>query len=158
MQHDHASPEIHSEILPSSSTTIIPDTDDIDQEVSTGLGALILDNSDVELDSHQVLGDVSERDIDDESRALGVEIIGEIPTEYPLIQSRVLKDPFHVFNMIYIPRAHGLIYDFAHALHDAIFIPDKDDKDRISVFSVSINPPQTWATLLCYYPSFLWKH
>ena len=37
--------------------------------------------------------DISEKDIDDESRALGLEI-GEIPTEYPLIQSRVLKDPF----------------------------------------------------------------
>ena len=32
--------------------------------------------------------DVSEKDIDDESRALGLKI-GEIPTEYPLIQSRV---------------------------------------------------------------------
>ena len=94
-----------------SATAIIPDmaVDDIDQEASTGLGVLISDNSDVELGSHQVLGDVSERDIDDESRALGLEIIGKIPTEYPPIQSRVLKDTFHVFNMIYIPRAHGLI-------------------------------------------------
>ena len=60
--------------------------------------------------------------------------------------------------MIYIPRAHGLLYDFAHALHDAMFIPDKEDKDRISVFAASLDPPQTWATLLCYRPSFLWKH
>jgi hypothetical protein len=59
--------------------------DDIDQEASTGLGALISDNSDVEFGSHQVLGDIGERDIDDETRALGLKIIGEIPTEYPLI-------------------------------------------------------------------------
>ena len=32
--------------------------------------------------------DISEKDIDDESRALRLKI-GEIPTEYPLIQSRV---------------------------------------------------------------------
>ena len=83
--------------------------DDVDQEASTGLGALISDNPDVELGSHQVLGDISERDIDDESGALGLEIISEIPTEH-LIQSRVLKDPFHVFNMIYISKAHGLLY------------------------------------------------
>jgi hypothetical protein len=54
--------------------------------------------------------------------------------------------------MIYIPRGHGLLYDFAHALHDAMFIPDKEDKDRISVFAASLDPPQTWATLLCYCP------
>ena len=150
MQHDYTSPEILSENLPSSSTAIIPDmtVDDVDQEASTGLGALISDNSDVELGSHQVLGDTSERDIDDESRALGLEIIGEIPTEYPLIRSGVLKDPFRVFNMIYIPRAHGLLYDFTHALCDAMFIPDKEDKDRISVFAASLDPPQTWATLI----------
>jgi len=55
IQHDHTSPEILSEHLPSSSTAIIPDmaVDDVDQEASTGLGALILDNTDVELGSHQ---------------------------------------------------------------------------------------------------------
>ena len=85
MQHDHTSPEIFSEHLPSSSTVIIPDmaVDDIDEEASTGLGGLILDNSDVELGSDQGLSDISERDINDESRALGMKI-GEIPTEYPL--------------------------------------------------------------------------
>ena len=30
------------------------------------------------------LSDISEKDVDDESRALGLKI-GEIPTEYPLI-------------------------------------------------------------------------
>ena len=60
--------------------------------------------------------------------------------------------------MIYISRAHSLFYDFAHALCDAMFILDKEDKDRISVFAASLDPPQTWATLLRYRPSFLWKH
>ena len=38
IQHDHTSPEILSEYLPSSSTAIIPDmaVDDVDQEASTG--------------------------------------------------------------------------------------------------------------------------
>ena len=83
---NHTSPEILSEHLPSSSTVIIPDmaVNAVDQEASTGLGALISDNSDVELGSHQGLSDISERDIDDESRALVLKI-GEIPTEYPLI-------------------------------------------------------------------------
>ena len=42
--------------------------------------------------------------------------------------------------MIYIPRAHSLLYGFAHTLHDAMFIPDKEDKDRISVFIASLVP------------------
>ena len=132
IQHDHTSPKILSEHLPSSSTVIILDmaVDDVDQEASTGLG------------------------VDDESRAFRLKI-GEIPTEYPLIQSRVLKDPCHIFNMIYISKACGLLYDFAHALHDAMFILDKEDKDIISVFPVSLDPPRAWATLLCYHPSFL---
>ena len=162
MQHDHASPEIPFENLPSSSTPIVPDieVDDVDQEASMGLGALISDNSDVELESHQALNNISEREVDNKSKALGLEILGENPTEYPLIQSRVLKDPFHVFNMIYVPRAHGLLYDFAHALCDAMFIPDKMDKDRIDVFffAAHLDPSQTWKILLHYHPSFLWKH
>ena len=88
------------------------------------------------------VSDISEKYIDDESRALGLKI-GEIPTEYHLIQSRVLKDPFHVFNMIYISKACGLLYNFVHAFCDAMFILDKKDKDRISVFPASLDPPQT---------------
>jgi len=30
--------------------------------------------------------------------------------------------------MFYISAAHGLLYEFAIALHDAIFIPDQTDK------------------------------
>ena len=52
--------------------------------------------------------------------------------------------------MIYILKGHGLLYDFSHALCDAIFISDKEDKDRISTYAASLDPPQTWAVFLCY--------
>jgi len=45
--------------------------DDTEQENSTELGALISDNFDVELDSQCM-----QRNIDEESRTLGLEIIG----------------------------------------------------------------------------------
>ena len=148
--------DISSENLQSFNLPVIPDLQaDAEQETSTGLGTLMSDDGDIEPDSQCMLGD--NNDVDDESKAIGLEIIGEMPIEYPLIRSRVLKDPFHVFNMIYIPKGHGLLYDFAHALHDAIFIPDKEDKDRIGAFAASLDPPQTWATFLRYRASFLWK-
>ena len=55
IQNDHTSPEILSEHLPSFSTAIIPDmaVDDVDQEASTELGALFLNNEDDELGSPQ---------------------------------------------------------------------------------------------------------
>jgi 3'-5' exonuclease len=161
IDHDH--PNTSDELFEksqSSSTLIMPypPADDTEQETSMAVGALISDDFDVEPDSQCKLSEASKGDIDDESNALGMEIIGEMPSNYPLIRSRVLKDPFHVFNMIYIPKGHGLLYNFAHALRDAIFIPDKEDKDRISAYAASLDPPQTWAVFLRYCASFLWKH
>jgi len=50
--------------------------------------------------------------IDGASAALGMKLLGTIPkapeTWDNQIRSHVLKDPFHVFNMFYISRCHGL--------------------------------------------------
>jgi 3'-5' exonuclease len=88
IEHNHPSiPEISSEDLQPSSTSVIPDlqADDTEQEASTELGTLISDNHDIELGSQYMLSETNEIDIDNESRALGLEIIGEMPTQYPLI-------------------------------------------------------------------------
>jgi hypothetical protein len=77
---------------------------------------------------------------------------------FPKIRSRVLKDVFHVFNMLYISRTHGLCVAFSRALRDAIFIPDKDDKQRIIVWGSLQNPPKTWAQILTQTPAWLWRH
>ncbi|KAF8057819.1 hypothetical protein FPV67DRAFT_1394478, partial [Lyophyllum atratum] len=72
------------------------------------------------------------------------------------IRSRSLKDPFHVFNMFYISAAHGLLRDFAVALRDTIFIPDRADKSRIIAWAQAQNPPKTWDDILARNACWLW--
>ncbi len=89
----------------------------------------------------------------------GRAILGLIPIEWPSATcSRVLKNPFHVFNMLYIPWGHGLRFEFANTLWDAIFIPNKDDKDRIETWAASFNPPTLFEKLKQSSPKILWKH
>jgi hypothetical protein len=81
------------------------------------------------------------RDTDKTSRALGDQILGSNPVVWDTtIHSRVLKDPFHVFNMFYISRRHGLRREFARELRNAIFIDDKDDKAHINAWGAIQNP------------------
>ncbi|KAG5645306.1 hypothetical protein DXG03_006495 [Asterophora parasitica] len=97
---------------------------------------------------------------DPESHELGQRTLRNCLTE-PLPQltrSRVLKDPFHIFNLFYISVAHGLRVNFALALRDAIFIPDEADKQRIIAWGATQNPPRTWNYMLCTNAKWLWKH
>ncbi|KAJ3818485.1 hypothetical protein F5880DRAFT_1491296 [Lentinula raphanica] len=73
-----------------------------------------------------------------------------------IIRSRVLKDPFHVFNMIYISRTHALRIPFAQALRDAIFIPHPEDKRRTSDWLCSKG--LTWDFMLQFKARWLWLH
>ncbi|KAJ3764783.1 hypothetical protein FB446DRAFT_656131, partial [Lentinula raphanica] len=73
-----------------------------------------------------------------------------------IIRSRVLKDPFHVFNMIYISRTHALRIPFAQALRDAIFIPHPEDKRRTSDWLRSKG--LTWDFMLQFKARWLWLH
>ena len=91
--------------------------------------------------------------VDAASAALGEKILGleqEIPNEPEFdstLRSRVLKDPFHVFNMFYLSTAHPLRPHFTRELRDAIFVPDQADKSRIDSWGALQNPPQTYNTL-----------
>lgn len=89
--------------------------------------------------------------IDGASAALGMKLLGNVPkapeTWDNQIRSRVLKDPFHVFNMFYISRRHGLRYQFVRELRDAIFIPDQRDKARIDAWGATQNPQLSYEKL-----------
>ncbi|KAF8876293.1 hypothetical protein CPB84DRAFT_1852998 [Gymnopilus junonius] len=76
----------------------------------------------------------------------------------PEIRSGVLKDIFHVFHMIYIPKSHGLCVTFSRALRDAIFLPDAEDKRHIMTYLASQDPPMTWDECLQSNPKFIKKH
>ncbi|KAG6834894.1 hypothetical protein H0H93_006592 [Arthromyces matolae] len=71
------------------------------------------------------------------------------------IRSRVLKDPFHVFNMFYISASHGLLRDFAIALRDAIFLWDQADKDCIVAWGKAQSPPLSWDDIRRTRPTWL---
>lgn len=95
---------------------------------------------------------------DSESAQIGEKFLGARtlePSKF-VIRSRVLKDPFHVFNMIYISRTHALRIPFAQALRDAMFIPHPEDRRRmidwLHVKSL------TWDFMVQYKAKWVWKH
>ncbi|KAJ3547523.1 hypothetical protein NMY22_g1613 [Coprinellus aureogranulatus] len=88
-------------------------------------------------------------EVDKEALIEGLAILGSIPKIWDLKWfSRVLKDPFHVLNMLRIAASHGLRLEFARALRDAIFIYVLEDVQRISAWGLSQNPPLSFDYLL----------
>ncbi|KAJ3553058.1 hypothetical protein NP233_g12733 [Leucocoprinus birnbaumii] len=84
---------------------------------------------------------------------------GPIPSTWPTyIRTRVVKDAFHFFKALVVPRSHGLRIDFARALRDAIFVPDEEDRERIDKWAASLNPPSSFDKLKSRSPKTLWKH
>jgi len=51
---------------------------------------------------------LNQHEIDSENLRIGAEFISHIPTFKPVIQSRVLKDIWHIFDMISISKSHSL--------------------------------------------------
>lgn len=45
--------------------------------------------------------------------------------------TRVLKDIFHLMDMIKIPKRHGLSKKFSRVLRDAIFVYEQNDKQTV---------------------------
>ncbi|KAG2217078.1 hypothetical protein INT45_013105 [Circinella minor] len=50
------------------------------------------------------------------------------------LPSRILKDAFHLMDMIRVSRKHGLVKEFARHLRDAIFLIDKNNKRLIEEY------------------------
>ena len=97
--------------------------------------------------------DTTNTSVDAASAALGEKILGpehEISNEPEFdstLRSRVLKDPFHVFNMFYLSTTHPLRPHFTRELRDAIFVPDQADKSRINAWGAIQDPQKTYDTL-----------
>jgi len=149
-----------------SSEDISPDTAqaDADDSTSDGVGSLLrstldgensgLPNSDTSTLSN------NNCDVDLESRACGNEILANVAepvTWDTAIRSRVLKDVFHVFNMLRLSTMHGLRKEFGRALRDTLFIPDKEDRLRISAWAAKLQPPKTFQQLEISQPGWLRK-
>ena len=71
------------------------------------------------------------------------------------IRSRVLLDPWHIFDRISIPKSHGLRLQFARAMRDAIFLLNKEDCALVEARLKSEG--SSWNEKLKFQPKSLWK-
>lgn len=71
----------------------------------------------------------------------------------PPVPSRVLKDAFHLLDLIKVSLRHGLSKDFIRRFRDALFVIDTDDKQRVEAYLISIGTD--WNTRLLADPKFI---
>jgi len=141
-------PSVHLEEPESSDDSVVPIGDLLTSDLSPSQPSA----SDISLST------------DPASAALGEKILGPEPAisnepEFDsTLCSRVLKDPFHVFNMFYISATHPLRLQFTCELRDAIFVPDQADKLHINGWGQLQNPPQTYSTLRNFSPQWTQEH
>ncbi|KAJ7158821.1 hypothetical protein C8R46DRAFT_1224735 [Mycena filopes] len=126
-----------------------------DELESSDFGALLLEE--MESATPRNPATLSRCTRDSKSAEEGARILAELKVWSDVIHSRVLKDPFHVFNQFYISVAHGLRVEFARALRDAMFIPDAADKARIVAWGLRQNPPQTWEFMVSQRSDWVWR-
>lgn len=106
--------------------------------------------------SQTVEASLSDRDIATLYEDILKELI-DVPWA-PEVRSGVLKDIFHVFHMIFIPKNHGLRVTFARILRDAIFLPDVEDKRRMIAYLARLPTPKTWEEAMRTRPQFIKRY
>ncbi|KAJ7214561.1 hypothetical protein GGX14DRAFT_611156 [Mycena pura] len=143
-------PSAHVATLPRPTSRSSPAPPQVDPgPTEHGLGALL----ETELNSAIDHDPTTLKDFagDPQSQAEGAAVLSEALHVWgnwkSTIRSRVIKDPFHIFNMFYISVAHGLRVEFTRALRDAIFIPDPVDKARIIAWGAAQSPSKDWNTI-----------
>ncbi|KAJ7193618.1 hypothetical protein GGX14DRAFT_378783, partial [Mycena pura] len=164
--HLRLSTELAPPSVPPSPPSLNPETTQVGavpppeiDSLESDFGALL----ETELDSAEPhsLTALVDCEADPQSKAAGTIVLAEAAYNWGVwknvIRSRVLKDPFHIFNMFYISVAHGLRVEFARALRDAIFIPDPADKARIISWGLRQSPPQDWNSFLRKSSKWLWR-
>lgn len=148
-----------------TSENLPPDSLDVQEnlgEESDGVGDMVhsIDTSETDPISVRSLPELQSHHIDPESEAQGREVFASMDLSDwdGIIRSRVLKDVFHFFNMLRISTSHGLRKEFARALRDIIFIPDKEDRARIAAYAAALQPPTSFEDLRASKPKWLWQH
>ena len=112
--------------------------------------------ADAEKTVHPELSELSQHSmVDLENQQIGKAILDELSanSESP-IRSWVLKDPWHAFDMIYIPKNHGLRTEFARAVRDAMFIVNEGDKNLVEA-RLKVEG-SSWKEALSIKPKYLW--
>ncbi|KAG6818631.1 hypothetical protein H0H93_003310 [Arthromyces matolae] len=151
-------------------------TESLSEDASTGDGTLLgdvldsIDSESADLDLDQETNSLSHaaaksqqsnpNSYDRESAELGKEALGPCPADPNIfkntIRSRVVKDVFHMFNMLRISTSHGLRVPFAQTLRDAVLVPHPDDKQRIEAWLATKD--LRWDDVVKFKPNWLWRH
>jgi 3'-5' exonuclease len=168
---DVDNPSSHPQLLEGASESA-PDTGqpEVNSEDGSstvdGIGSLLQATftGDIEsnntISNHNLSSDHHRLDIDLESRAWGEDILATItrPAAWDTtIRSRVLKDVFHVFNMLRLSTMHGLRKEFGRTLRDILFVADKEDRMRIATWAMKLNPPKSFQQLELSQPNWVHK-
>ena len=98
---------------------------------------------------------INQHEIDSENLRIGAEFISYIPTFEPVIRSRVLKDIWHIFDMISISKSYSLRQEFARTLRDAVFLINKEDRAHVDARLRSEG--SSFEQKLKYQPKYLWR-
>lgn len=103
-----------------------------DDEPPEGVGHLLHDAPNM-IGSTELETDVisSLKEVDCDSQAFGQQIFStlrNLETWDDTLRSCILKDVFHVFNMLHLSMSHTLHKEFGWALCNAIFVPDQEDQ------------------------------
>ncbi|KAJ7456342.1 hypothetical protein B0H11DRAFT_2244021 [Mycena galericulata] len=152
-------PPISARSPPGSNTPPHPPQSIEEGDSETGLGDLLsqeFDSAGVH-DPALLQNYQSDSDSQEEGTVVLSEALHQWGTWKTCIRSRVIKDPFHIFNMFYFSVIHGLRVEFTRALRDAIFIPDAADKARIETWGLRQSPPKNWETLVRVSPQWVWR-
>lgn len=75
-----------------------------------------------------------------------IQPLGPMEWDYS-VRSRVLKDVWHVFHMLYLPATHGLRKQFTRDLRDIVFVPYDEDRYRINSWGATQTIPKAYEEL-----------
>ncbi|KAF6759179.1 hypothetical protein DFP72DRAFT_1102402 [Ephemerocybe angulata] len=74
-----------------------------------------------------------------------------------ILRTRVLKDIFHLFNMLRLPATHGLRKEFTRALRDILFVANLEDRVRIMAWASRQPGAPTFEQLAIRHAHWLWQ-
>lgn len=78
-----------------------------------------------------------------------------INTNKNSVDSRVLKDGFHIMDMIKVNKSHGMQKDFMRRFRDIMYVCDQDDKALVESYLESIGTD--WKTRMLINPAWIFE-
>ena len=130
------------------------DTDGAEQPAHIVMGSWLQPTE--ELDETEILKELKKTHINSQAQKHGDDVFEELSAKpYDVVVTRVLKDPWHAFDLIYISKSHALRKLFARAVRDAMFVVNKEDRALVEILLKAQG--SSWDEKLKYNPKWLWR-